>query len=181
MNMLLPLLMLITIFLIDHTLGKAFSSQCNNKDIFWKQNSRGMQRAKEMLSSNQANFHRNPRKSEINDSSTFEWLSVPIPNDIPASTMGSFLSQLTVVPTSSSLHFHVPMNATSTATGLTSLNDVTIAHVSATAATTTAINDSNLRNCNYKHAKISDRQVQSNSNSTQDKKPKHSASHHDSG
>ena len=128
--MLLPLLMLITIFLIDHTLGKAFSSQCNNKDIFWKQNSRGMQRAKEMLSSNQANFHRNPRKSEINDSSTFEWLSVPIPNDIPASTMGSFLSQLTVVPTSSSLHFHVPTNATSTATGLTSLNDVTIAHVS---------------------------------------------------
>jgi 4-hydroxyphenylpyruvate dioxygenase-like putative hemolysin len=121
--------------------------------------------------------------------------------------MSSFLSQLMVVPTSSFLHFHVPMNglfqsidhvpndfpaitissflqryvpttalqalsattatttviktpvsttmtattkailikldncptnATSTATGLTSLNDVTIAHVSATTATTTA-------------------------------------------
>ena len=50
----------------------------------------------------------------------------------------SFLSQLTVVPTSSFSHFHVPTNATSTATGLTSLNDVTIAHVSATTATTTA-------------------------------------------
>ena len=122
---------------VDHK-GKAFSSQRNNKDIFRKQNSRGMQRAKEVLSSNQANFHRNPRKSEINDSSTFEWLSVPIPNDIPASTMGSFLSQLTVVPTSSSLHFHVPMNATSTATGLTSLNDATIAHVSTMTATTLA-------------------------------------------
>ncbi len=42
------------------------------------------------------------------------------------------------VPTSSLLHFHVPTNATNTATGLTSLNDVTIAHVSATTATTTA-------------------------------------------
>ena len=52
--------------------------------------------------------------------------------------MSSFLSQLTVVPTSSFSHFHVPTNATSTATGLTSLNDVTIAHVSATTATTTA-------------------------------------------
>jgi hypothetical protein len=49
-----------------------------------------------------------------------------------------FLSQLTLVPTSSFLLFHVPTNATSTATGLTSLNDVTIAHVSATSATTTA-------------------------------------------
>ncbi len=37
-------------------------------------------------------------------------------------------------------------------------------------------NDSSPRNCNYERAKISDRQVQSNSNSTQDKKPKHSAS-----
>ncbi len=52
--------------------------------------------------------------------------------------MSSFLSQLTVVPTSSFSHFHVPTNATSSATGLTSLNDVTIAHVSPTTATTTA-------------------------------------------
>jgi hypothetical protein len=42
------------------------------------------------------------------------------------------------VPTLSFLHFHVPTNATSITTGLTSLNDVTIAHVSATTATTTA-------------------------------------------
>ena len=88
--------------------------------------------------SNQANFHTNPWKSETNEVSTFERLSVPIPNDIPASTMSTFLSQLMVVPTSSFLHFHVPTDATSTATGLTSLNDITIAHVSATAATTTS-------------------------------------------
>ena len=89
-----------------------------------------------MLWSDQANFDTNPLKSEINESSTFEQLSVPIPNDIPASSMSSFLSQLRVVPTSSFLHFHVPMNATSTATGLNSFNDITIAHVSATTATT---------------------------------------------
>jgi hypothetical protein len=128
---------MIAIFLIDHTLGKAFDSQCNNEYIF-QNNSRGMQSAKEMLSSNRANFYMNPRKSETNDSFTFKHLSVPIPNDIPASTMSSCLSQLTVVPNSSFLYFHVPMNATRTATGLTSLNDVTIAHVSATTATTTA-------------------------------------------
>jgi len=52
--------------------------------------------------------------------------------------MSSFLSQLMVVPTSSSLHFHVPTNTTSNATELTSLNDITITHVSATIATTTA-------------------------------------------
>jgi hypothetical protein len=51
-----------------------------------------------------------------------------------------------VVPTSSFLHYHIPSNATSTATGLrihndshqTSLNDATINHVSARTATTTA-------------------------------------------
>ena len=64
--------------------------------------------------------------------------SVPIPNDVPVSITSSFLSQLTVVPTSGLLHFHVPTNAPSTATGLTSLNDVTIAHVPTTTATTTA-------------------------------------------
>ena len=89
-----------------------------------------------MLWSDQANFDTNPLKSEINESSTFERLSVPIPNDIPASSMSSFLSQLRVVLTSSFSHFHVPTNATSTTTGLTSFNDVTIAHVSATTATT---------------------------------------------
>jgi hypothetical protein len=137
MNMLLILLTLIAIFLFDHTLGKAFDSQRSNKDIFRK-DLRGMQRVKEMLSSDQANFYTNHRKLETNDSSAFEQLSVPISNDGPASKISSFLSQLTVVPTSSFSHFHVPTNATSTTTGLTSLNDVTIAHVSATTATTTA-------------------------------------------
>ncbi len=135
--MLLILLTSIAIFLFDHTLGKAFDSQCSNKDIFRK-DLRGMQRVKEMLSSNQANFYTNHRKLETNDSSAFERLSVPISNDGPASTISSFLSQLMVVPTSSFSHFHIPTNATSTATGLTSLNDVTIAHVSTTTATTTA-------------------------------------------
>ena len=135
--MLLTLLTLITIFLIDRTLGKAFDSQRNKEDVFRK-DLRGMQRAKVMLSSDRANFYTNPRKSETNDSSALKRLSVPIPNDVPASTTSSFLSQSTVVPTSSFSHFHVPTNATNTATGLTSLNDVTIAHVSATAATTTA-------------------------------------------
>ena len=132
--MLLTLLMLIAIFLFDRSLGKAFDSQCNNEDIFQK-DLRGMIRAKEMLSSDQANFSTNPRKSETNDRSAFKRFSVPISNDGPASTLSSFLSQLTVVPTSSFSHFHVTTN---TATGPTSLNDVTIAHVSATTATTTA-------------------------------------------
>ena len=137
MNMLLILLTLITIFLIDRTLGKAFDSQHSNRDIFRK-DLRGMQRPKELLSSDQANFYTNPWKSESNDSSAFERFSVPISNDGPASTISSFLSQLTIVPTSRFLHFHVPTNATNAATGLTSLNDVTIAHVSTTVATTTA-------------------------------------------
>ena len=107
MNMLLTLLTLITIFLIDRTLGKAFDSQRNKEDVFRK-DLRGMQRAKELLSSDQANFYTNPQKSESNDSSVFKRFSVPIPNDGPASTISSFLSELTVVPTSSSLHFHVP-------------------------------------------------------------------------
>jgi hypothetical protein len=70
----------------------------------------------------------------------------PDPQDNPASFMSIFLPQLTIVPTSSFLHFHVPTNATNTTTGFrihydshqNSLNDVTIAHVSATTATTTA-------------------------------------------
>jgi len=68
MNMLLILLTLITIFLIDHTLGKAFDSHCSNKDIFRK-DLRGMQRVKEMLSSDRANFYTNPQKTETNDMS----------------------------------------------------------------------------------------------------------------
>ena len=107
--MFLTLFTLIAIFLIDGTLGKAFDSQRNNKDIF-RNNSRGKQCAKEMLRSDQANFYTNSLKSETNDRSAFERFSVPIPNDVPASTMSSFLSQLTVVLTSSFSHFHVPTN-----------------------------------------------------------------------
>ncbi len=128
--MFLTLLTLITVFLFDITLGKAIDSQRNNVD-FIRRDLRGMQREKEMLWSNQANFSTNPQKSESNNRSVFEQFSVPISNDGPASAISSFLSQLTVVPTSSFLHFHVPTNATNTATGLTSLNDV------ATTATTT--------------------------------------------
>jgi hypothetical protein len=63
MNMVLMLFRLIAIFLFDSTLGKAFDSQRNNKDIFQK-DSRGKQGAKEMLRSNQAYFFTNPQKSE---------------------------------------------------------------------------------------------------------------------
>ena len=37
-----------------------------------------------MLHSDQGNFYMNPLKSEMNNSSTFERLSVPIPHDSPA-------------------------------------------------------------------------------------------------
>ena len=99
MNMLLILLTLIIIFLIYSTLGKAFDSQRNNEDIF-QIDSRGMQRAKEELWSNQVSFYTNPLKSETNNSSTFKQFSVPnddpsfiqhsVPNDIPAITTSSF-------------------------------------------------------------------------------------------
>ena len=139
MNMLLTLLTLIAIFLIDRTLGKALDSQRNNEDIFRK-DLRGMQRAKEMLSSDRANFYTNSLKSETTTGlfqsmdyvPTFptgvESLSLSsssnktnglfqsmdhVPNDFPAITTSSFLQH------------YVPMNAT-------------IAHVSATTATTNA-------------------------------------------
>jgi hypothetical protein len=105
----------------------------------------------EMLRNNHATFCTIPLKSETNDdpASTIEQLSVPdngpaittscflqLPNDSPAkqppdphndpaSFMSIFLSQLRIVPTSNFLHIHVPKNAT-------------IAHVSATTATTNA-------------------------------------------
>jgi hypothetical protein len=137
------LLTLITIVLFT-TFRQAFYLQCNNEDIFGY-DSRGKQCVKEILHSDQGNFYINPLKSETNKSFAFERLSVSIPHDGPASFMSIFQSQLTVVPTSSFPHFHVPMNATNTATGLrihydsqqTSLNDVTIAHVSATNAAMT--------------------------------------------
>jgi hypothetical protein len=63
------LLTLIPIFLIDSTLGKEFNSQCNNKDIF-RNNSRGKQRAKEMLRSDHANFCTIPLKSKTNNTTS---------------------------------------------------------------------------------------------------------------
>jgi hypothetical protein len=84
------LLTLIAIFLFV-SFKQALDSQRNNEDIF-QNNSREMQRAKEMLWSDQANFYTNSLKSETNDRSAFDQFSVLLPNDVPASTMSSFLS-----------------------------------------------------------------------------------------
>jgi hypothetical protein len=88
--MFLTPLTLIAIFLIDGTLGKAFDSQRNNKDII-QNDSRGKQCAKEMLWNNHATFCMIPLKSETNDgpASTIKQLSV-LDND-PAITTSSFL------------------------------------------------------------------------------------------
>jgi hypothetical protein len=82
--MFLALLTLITVFLFDRTLGKAIDSQCNNRNIYGN-GLRGMQHAKEMLWSDQANFYMNPLTSQTSVSYSFEQSSVPIPNDVPAS------------------------------------------------------------------------------------------------
>jgi hypothetical protein len=121
--MFLTLLALIAIFLIDGTLGKAFNSQGNNKDIF-RNDSIGKQCAKEMLRSDQANFYMNSLKSETTTGlfqsmdyvptfpTGFEPLSLSsslnktnglfqsmdhVPNDFPAITTSSFLQRY--VPT----------------------------------------------------------------------------------
>ena len=109
--MLLILLTLIAIFLFDRTFGKAFDSQRSNKDIFRKE-LRGIQRAKEMLSSNQANFYTNPRKSETNDCSTFDRFSVPIPNDVSAFMQLSVPNDIPAITTSSFKQLIVPTIAT---------------------------------------------------------------------
>ena len=109
--MLQILLTLITIFLIDRTLGQAFDSQCNNEDIFRK-DLRGMKRAKEMLLSNQANFSTNPQKSETNDRSTFKRFSVPIPNDVSAFMQLSVPNDIPAITTSSFKQLNVPTIAT---------------------------------------------------------------------
>jgi hypothetical protein len=88
--MLLVLLTLIAIVLFT-TFGQAFKSQCNNKDIF-QYDSRGKQRAKEMLHGDQGNLYPNRQKSETKNSSAFELLSVPISHDNPASFMSIYLS-----------------------------------------------------------------------------------------
>jgi hypothetical protein len=82
--MFLTLLTLITVFLFDCTLGKAINSQCNNIHIYGK-DLRGMQCAKEMLWSNQANFYTNPLTSQTSNGFAFKQSSVPISNDVPAS------------------------------------------------------------------------------------------------
>ena len=109
--MLLILLTLIAIFLFDRTLGKAFNSQRSNKDIFRK-DLRAMQRAKEMLSSDQANLYTNPQKSETNDRSAFERFSVPIPNDVSAFMQLSVPNDIPAITTSSFKQLNVPTIAT---------------------------------------------------------------------
>jgi hypothetical protein len=78
------MLLTLNAIILFTTFGQAFNSRCKNEDIF-QYDSRGKQRAKEMLHSDQGNFNTNPSKSETNNSSTFEQLSVPIPHDDPAS------------------------------------------------------------------------------------------------
>jgi hypothetical protein len=70
MNTLQMLLTLIAIILFV-SFEQALDSQHNNEDIF-QNDSREMQRAKEMLWNDQANFYTNSLKSETNDRSAFE-------------------------------------------------------------------------------------------------------------
>ena len=111
MNMLLTLLTLIAIFLIDRTLGKAFDSQRNNKDIFRK-DLRGMQSAKEMLSSDRANFYTNARKTETKYTFIFDRFSVYVPNDVSAFIQISVTNDIPATTTSSFKQLNVPMIAT---------------------------------------------------------------------
>ena len=148
MNMFLTLLTLIVVFLFDCTLGKAIDSQRKNTD-FVQKDSRGMQRAKEMLRSDQANFYTNPLKSATSDGFAFEWSSVPIPNDDPASTIeqlsvpndgpSSTIQQLSV-PNNSPVHFKqlsVPMTAPQAFSAMTATMTATMTQVPATKTATT--------------------------------------------
>jgi hypothetical protein len=71
-----------------------------------------MQRAKEMLWSDQANFYTNPLKSETNNNSTFERFSVSVPNDGPAFMHLSVPNDITAITTSSFKQLNVPTIAT---------------------------------------------------------------------
>ena len=82
--MLLTLLMLIVVFLFDHTLGKTINTQCNNRHIYEK-DLKGMQHVKQMLWSDQANLYTNPLTSRTSDGIAFKQSSVPISNGVPAS------------------------------------------------------------------------------------------------
>ena len=97
--MFLTLLTLFVVFLFDHTLGKAIDSQCHNRHICGK-DLRGMQCAKEMLWSDQANFYTNPLTSQTSNGFAFKQSSVPISNDIPASIIKQHY-----VPNDSPAHF----------------------------------------------------------------------------
>ncbi len=105
------LLTLIPIFLIDGTLGKAFDSLRNNKDIF-RNDSRGKPCAKEMLRSDHANFCTISLKSETDDGSTFQQFSVSVPNDGPAFMQLSVPNDITAITTSSFKQLNVPTIAT---------------------------------------------------------------------
>jgi hypothetical protein len=95
--MFLTLLTLIAIFLIDSTLGKAFNSQRNDKDIF-QNDSRGKQCAKEMLWSNHANFCTIPLKSETNNTTFHTGIEPLSLSDLLDETTGLFQS-MDYVPT----------------------------------------------------------------------------------
>jgi hypothetical protein len=157
------LLTLIAIFLIDSTLGKAFDSQCNNKDIF-QNDSRGKQRAKEMLRSDHANHCTIPLKSETNDTMSHTGIE-PLLRSLGLSsflekTTGLFQS-MDYVPTFSTGIEPLSLSSSSNETNGLSQNkdsvpndfpaiitssflqhyvpmNATIAHVSTTTATTNA-------------------------------------------
>ena len=71
-----------------------------------------MQRANEMLSSNQANFYTNPLKSLRNNRSNFERFSVLVPNDISAFMQLSVPNDIPAITTSSFKQHNVPLIAT---------------------------------------------------------------------
>jgi hypothetical protein len=158
--MFLTLLTLIAIFFIDSTLGKAFDSQCNNKDIF-QNDSRGKQCAKEMLRSDHANFCTFPLKSETNDTMSHTGIEPLSLSDFLDKTTGLFQSMdyVPTLPTGieplslsnssnktnglfQSMEYvpnDFPAITTSSFLQRYVLMNARIAHVSATTATTTVI------------------------------------------
>ncbi len=159
--MFLILFTLIVIFLLDSTLGKAFDSQCTTRKTFSKKTHEECNVQRKCYGVSKLTFPQilwNQKQKTVSLSSIalsqsqmtillLFWAAF-CPNwqiTIHCFFFSSFLSRLTIVPTSSFSHFHVPSNATSTATGLrihndllqTSLNNVTTANVSTTTAITT--------------------------------------------
>ena len=189
MNMLLKLLTLIKIFLIDSTsLGKAFDSQCNNKYILPKRLKRNatcegnaikrsnklVQKSSEIRNKRQLHFRAsicpNPKWHSC---FYYDQLSVPI--DVSANF--NFLT-LSCPIECNKYHYQtqdsqqLPSNQFKWGNNRSCFrND----------CNNDCDNDSSPCNSNNKHANISAWQMQSNSSSKQDKKPKHSASHQESG